>query len=247
MNPTELMVIIEGPPASGKRKMLAAIAKMLPCARVLKDVRTQGILDGRGLLTHCSSCCFDRVQGKFVRRRLRNEMDTSRRPGVTIRIRDVFSCRSYEQAYKTCVFDAWRGRLEESPLISVPPCVTEISGEQTAAELCAASQFENQRRLRIILLTPEDSSTERFLQQHDAWRREELKPLARTFVKQLLFHQLLELDTKDYKLVMHSPENPHATAKAIIEIIKRECTKINISLDNQNLSSTAAEDDTGAG
>ena len=212
----ELIVVIDGGPSVGKRDILQRISRLLPNARIVKDIDANRILFGRGLLECQNPCCFNRVQSEFIRKRLQRDLQLPPRPGVTVQIRDVFSCDSFDNPFRLFVCNNLGSK-------DIPNFhFASHKFDQKRAEKRVRLHRARAKRLSVALRV---RKSEAFIAKHNPKLRTALKEEADCFVKLLNLHQMIEADK-----VIPILHDPAKAAQCIVDYIRRECLKLKISI-----------------
>ncbi len=224
-------MILDGCPGLSKHKVLRLVAGLLPKARAFSDVNCDDVLLSRSLLECRNPCCFDYFHSEFLSRRLRKDLQIKPRAGVTLRVRDTFSCANFSEPYRLAASSTWFPRKNRIYSRKMVPKFCLDSKAQKCAEAEVKSRRGSAKRV-VILLRPDNRKTavECFLNQHEPQRRKELAAAADSFVRLLDLAQMSRADRKPHRVVRHDPSNPKLAAETVADIVRSECKKLNIPL-----------------
>lgn len=224
-------MVLDGCPGLSKHKVLRHLSTLLPNARSINDIDCNNVLLCRSLLECRNPCCYDYFQKTFLHRRLRRDLALKPRPGVTLRVRDTFSCANYSEPYKLAASSAWFPRKSRVYSRKMVPQFNEDSSAQKSAEAQVMEKWTTIKRMMILLRTDDrKTAIECFLNQHEPQRKKELAQTAESFIRMLDLAQMTQANRNPHVVVRHDPSNPKLTAEVVADIVRFECRRLNISM-----------------
>lgn len=206
-----LLVIIDGLPGSGKKDTLKILARLMPDAKCVFDVDPPPYIAEDGILSAKNPCCYNLIQRYYTSRRCRRDMKR-KSEGLTVQIRDIFSCRAFQAPHRLHVatssgWDSLRAINKECPQ------------DQAEEVVWAKLRKENVKRLNILLRP--SLSSRALLRSHPENRRRELRSKASQFITLL---DKCQRHHGNFKAILSG--SPRSMALAIKKIILDEYQKV---------------------